>query len=80
MLGASLLDPLSYIYPYLRVEDEFWHSLPMEDAYVVPTDNYVSRDEGGFEFKPFRRIHSEHYAKLLKKSEVIMPNKSASKE
>jgi murein tripeptide amidase MpaA len=36
MLGASLVDPLAYIHPYLRDEGEFWTKLPADDAYVVP--------------------------------------------
>jgi murein tripeptide amidase MpaA len=39
-LGASVLEPLLYIHPYLRDESDFWESLPDEDAYVRPTSNY----------------------------------------
>lgn len=70
------MDALAYIYPYLRNEDDFWSGLPANDAYVAPHDNYVVYDEEGFEFKPFRRIHSEHYAKLMKKGQTVLPNKS----
>lgn len=40
MLGASVLDALLYVHPYLRDETEFWDKLPKEDAYVRPTDKY----------------------------------------
>ena len=36
MLGASVLEPLLYIHPYLRAEGEFWKEFPEEDAYVRP--------------------------------------------
>jgi murein tripeptide amidase MpaA len=39
-LGASVLDPLMYVYPYLRADGEFWKDLPPDDAYVRPTINY----------------------------------------
>lgn len=39
-LGASVLDALSYIYPYLRNKDEFWTTMKPEDDYVCPTPNY----------------------------------------
>jgi murein tripeptide amidase MpaA len=39
-LGASVLDALSYIYPYLRDETEFWTQLHEEDAYVCPTPKF----------------------------------------
>lgn len=39
-LGASVLDPLAYIHPYLRSSEEFWNDLPKEDAYVRPTEKY----------------------------------------
>ena len=41
-LGASILDPLSYIYPYLRDTSEFWNTLPEADNYVLPTPDYKS--------------------------------------
>jgi len=40
MLGASVLDALVYVHPYLRDKSEFWESLPENDAYVQPTDKY----------------------------------------
>jgi murein tripeptide amidase MpaA len=39
-LGASVLQPLMYIHPYLREEGESWKKLPPEDAYVRPTSKY----------------------------------------
>jgi hypothetical protein len=39
-LGASVLDALCYVWPYLRDEGEFWEELPDKDAYVHPTEKY----------------------------------------
>lgn len=39
-LGASVLDALCYIQPYLRHEGEFWDALPEEDAYIHPSSKY----------------------------------------
>jgi murein tripeptide amidase MpaA len=39
-LGASVLDPLEYVHAHLRTDSLFWNALPLEDAYVEPTDNY----------------------------------------
>eukprot|EP00804_Cyclotella_cryptica_P026278 CCRYP_007620-RB/>CCRYP_007620-RB protein AED:0.03 eAED:0.03 QI:215/1/1/1/0.5/0.4/5/3050/565 len=39
-LGASVLDPLCYIWPYLRNDTAFWDELPPEDAYVNPSSQY----------------------------------------
>jgi murein tripeptide amidase MpaA len=43
-LGASLCEPLLYIHPYLRVdnqdEETFANSFPEEDRYVLPTSEY----------------------------------------
>ena len=44
-LGASVLDPLDYIHPYLRDSSEFWKKLPPEDAYVAPTPEYQQRED-----------------------------------
>jgi hypothetical protein len=38
LLGASLVDALSYVQPYLRHSGSFWESLPACDAYVAPRD------------------------------------------
>jgi hypothetical protein len=40
MLGASLLDALIYVHPFLRDETEFWNELPDEDANVEPSRKY----------------------------------------
>lgn len=40
MLGASLLDALIYVNPYLRECSKFWTTLPADDAYVRPTNKY----------------------------------------
>jgi murein tripeptide amidase MpaA len=42
-LGASVLEALVYIHPYLRDSTEFWTTLPAEDAYVTPTSQYETR-------------------------------------
>ena len=39
-LGASVLDPLCYVSPYLRDKSDFWDNLPEEDAYVCPSEKY----------------------------------------
>lgn len=39
-LGASILNPLAYVYPYLRDESDFWKNLPSEDDYIRPTPDY----------------------------------------
>ena len=39
-LGASVLDALCYVSPYLRDKGEFWKGLPEEDEYVHPSSNY----------------------------------------
>lgn len=39
-LGASVLDALCYVSPYLRNEGNFWEQLPEEDAYVNPSSKY----------------------------------------
>jgi murein tripeptide amidase MpaA len=39
-LGASLLDALAYVQPYLRSEEEFWKDLPLDDAYVRTSPRY----------------------------------------
>jgi murein tripeptide amidase MpaA len=39
-LGASVLEPLCYVGPNLRVKSEFWEGLSEEDAYVKPSSKY----------------------------------------
>ena len=39
-LGASVLEPLLYVYPFLRAKGDFWTSLPEGDHYVRPTSKY----------------------------------------
>ncbi|KAL3817394.1 hypothetical protein ACHAXA_011023 [Cyclostephanos tholiformis] len=39
-LGASVLEALCYIWPYLRDDGEFWEGLPKEDAYINPSSRY----------------------------------------
>lgn len=39
-LGASALNALMYIHPYLRSNDDVWKELPEKDAYVTPTSKY----------------------------------------
>ena len=40
MLGASLLDALCYVHPYLRMEEDLGTLLPIEDAYIKPSRSY----------------------------------------
>jgi len=40
-LGASLIDSVVYVHPNLRSNLEFWMTLPDDDAYVAPTENYI---------------------------------------
>jgi murein tripeptide amidase MpaA len=45
MLGASVLEPLAYVHPYLRAETDDWIGrLPAEDAYVAPSSQYNAND------------------------------------
>jgi murein tripeptide amidase MpaA len=39
-LGASLLDAMTYIHPYLRAPGPFWEDLPANDAYIRPRNDY----------------------------------------
>ena len=39
-LGASVLDALCYISPYLRSESNFWEDFADEDMYVRPSSKY----------------------------------------
>ena len=45
MLGASVVEPLAYIHPYLRDESEFWNNLPDDDKYVKPTSEFQKYEE-----------------------------------
>ena len=59
-LGASVLEPLEYIHPYLRDETEFWTKLPPEDAYVTTTDKYDVEEKDGFvPLASHRRFYSD---------------------
>lgn len=59
-LGASVLAPLEYIHPYLRAEGEFWTSLPADDEYVAPTDDYQDELKANSDFVPLtRRFYSD---------------------
>jgi murein tripeptide amidase MpaA len=40
MLGASLVDAIAHVGPYLRAPGEFWDGLPPGDAYVTPARSY----------------------------------------
>lgn len=44
MLGAAVVDALSYVRPFLRNDTEFWETLPEKDAYVRPTPRYRIED------------------------------------
>jgi murein tripeptide amidase MpaA len=64
-LGASVLEPLEYIHPFLRAEGEWWTKLPAEDAYVATTDDYQNESEIKEEFKPLKKrfysdVHEIH--------------------
>ena len=65
-LGASVLEPLVYIAPYLRAEGEFWKELPPEDAYIKTTDDYQNEPElDNEEFKLLKKrfysdVHEIH--------------------
>ena len=41
-LGASALDAIAFIHPFLRDDSEFWKDLPPEYSYICPRDNYKS--------------------------------------
>jgi murein tripeptide amidase MpaA len=44
MLGASVVEALAYVQPYLRASGEFWTELPPQDAYVRPSNKYDLAD------------------------------------
>jgi murein tripeptide amidase MpaA len=44
ILGASVVEALAYVQPYLRASGEFWTELPAEDAYVRPSHDYDLAD------------------------------------
>lgn len=43
-LGAAIVAPLLYVHPYLRSTEDFWNQLPVEDGYIVMTDDYQKED------------------------------------
>jgi murein tripeptide amidase MpaA len=43
-LGASVLEALAYVQPYLRASGEFWTELTPDDAYVRPSHVYDLAD------------------------------------
>lgn len=71
-LGASVLEPLEYIHPYLRAEGEFWKKLPSDDAFVEPTDDYQNEMESATEeFVMLKKrfysdVHEWHKAPVTK--------------
>jgi murein tripeptide amidase MpaA len=72
-LGASVLDPLEYIHPYLRAEGEFWTNLPPEDAYVKTTDDYKDEENAGDD--QFIMLHKRLYSdvhEFRKQPPVVM--------
>lgn len=65
-LGASVLEPLMYVHPFLRATEPFWDSLPTEDAYVATTDDYLNEPTED-EFVPLKKrfysdVHEIHKA------------------
>lgn len=69
-LGASLLDALEYVHPFLRASDDSWiDNLPEEDAYVAPTDNYYDgKLSGNFDNKKIITEKLQYYSKYQKES------------
>lgn len=65
-LGANVIAPLLYVHAFLRNKEEFWTTLPAEDAYVAPTNEYdtpETDDDDGF--KPLQKrfysdVHEGH--------------------
>jgi murein tripeptide amidase MpaA len=71
-LGASVLEALLYVQPYLRASNEFWHDLSEEDAYVAPNDDYqtlddaaMARDDG---FKMLKKRYYSDVHEIHKKA------------
>jgi hypothetical protein len=60
-LGASVLEALLYVHPFLRDDTEFWTTLPPEDAYVATTDDYQNHTAAG------REDEDEPQFQMLKK-------------
>ncbi|KAL7453608.1 LOW QUALITY PROTEIN: hypothetical protein ACHAWC_005260 [Mediolabrus comicus] len=54
-LGASLVETLIDMHPYLRAEGSFWDEFSDEDHYVEPTDNF--KEEGFVMLK--KRLYSD---------------------
>jgi murein tripeptide amidase MpaA len=68
-LGASVLDPIEYIHPYLRAEGDFWTALPQEDAYVETTDDYQEQKDFTEEFKMLKKRFYSDVHEIHKKPE-----------
>lgn len=68
-LGASVLEPLEYIQPYLRAEGEFWTKLPPEDAYVTMTDDFQSEgDQSSEQFTILKKRYFSDVHEIHKKN------------
>jgi len=61
-LAASVLDPMEYVHPYLRSEEEFWNSLPPEDAYVETTDDYQHEKDTAEDPERFIMLKKRYYS------------------
>lgn len=75
-LGASVLEAMVYVQPYLRAEGEFWNKLPADDAYVITTAEYEEADLDHLDQR-FQMLKARFYSDV---HEIRKPTKSLASE
>ena len=61
-LGATVLEALLYVQPYLRNDTPFWKTLPAADDYVVTTDEWRKKEEPGNGEFQMLKTHTRYYS------------------